>query len=108
MPGWSVIKALDHSNPLGWSKVTHPYHPFRGRYFKILKTRKVAGDETLILKGTDRGTFAVLRSWTDKAEPGPYNCQDIPTSLLSFQCLLALTDLVKQITIKINKKMVDK
>jgi hypothetical protein len=49
--------------------VVHPFHPFRGQRFEVLKTRCVSGVETLIVRHPERGTCAVAREWTDWAEP---------------------------------------
>jgi uncharacterized protein DUF5372 len=50
---------------LGWAEVRHPFHPLRGQRFPVLKTRRVAGIETLILREPVRGSIAVRREWTD-------------------------------------------
>jgi hypothetical protein len=36
----------------------------------VLKVRKVSGVETLSLRHTEMGSFAVPREWTDWAPPG--------------------------------------
>jgi Family of unknown function (DUF5372) len=50
---------------LGWAEVRHPFHPLRGQRFPVLKTRRVGGTETLILREPTRGSIAVRREWTD-------------------------------------------
>jgi hypothetical protein len=50
---------------LGWATITHPFHPLRNQRFEVLKTRRVAGVDTLILRHPDRGSYAVSREWTD-------------------------------------------
>ena len=50
---------------MGWAEVRHPFHPLRGQRFPVLKTRRVGGTETLILRETTRGSIAVRREWTD-------------------------------------------
>jgi len=92
-----VLNALGHKEELGRTEITHPYHPFRGQYFKILKTRKVAGEDTIILQGSDSGTLAVPREWTDQADPSTYDRLDICAPILCFRCLLDLTKLIEQI-----------
>ena len=79
------------------AKITHPFHPYSGQSFTILKTRTVGGTETLILQETDRGSFAVHREWTDKAELQPYQDLTTPLSILSFHDLLSLTELIDQL-----------
>ena len=57
---------------MGSAIITHPYHPLRTQQFPILKTRRLGGVETLILKGTAGGTFTVPLAWTDRGEPSPW------------------------------------
>jgi len=99
-----VLNALKHNKDLGWATITHPYHPFKGQRFKVLKRRKVAGEDTIIIQGSCRGTFAVPCDWTDQADPNPYDSLNITDPILSSQCLLALTELIEQI----EEKRVDK
>jgi hypothetical protein len=58
------------NNPrLGWATITHPFHPLRTQRFKVLKTRRVAGVDTLILRHPDRGSYTVVQEWTDWGLP---------------------------------------
>ena len=67
-------------------------HPLRNQRFPILKTRIVSGCQTLILQGTDRGTFAIPMEWTDQdINFIPDNHPDAGL-ILDFQGLLALND----------------
>ena len=98
-PGWqgqSSPKALPGSAPLGWAEVTHPYHPLRGQRFPVLKTRRVSGVDTLIVRGTTGGTYALARDWTDLADPSPYTSAEASPHL-RFDCLLALAELVRKL-----------
>ena len=54
---------------MGWATITHPFHPLRSQRFEVLKTRRVAGTDTLILRHPDRGSYAVVREWTDWGLP---------------------------------------
>jgi hypothetical protein len=58
----------------------------------VLKTRRVAGVETLILQGTPLGTCAVARDWTDMASPTS-DSGWTPT-FLRFDYLVALAEMV--------------
>ena len=49
--------------------ITHPFHPFRGQRLEVLKTRRVGGEDVLILRRPTGGTFPVARAWTDRAKP---------------------------------------
>ena len=92
--------------PLECAVITHPFHPFRGERFPILKTRRVSGKVTLILQGSVSGTFGVPQEWTDRGYPsGDTSLQD-NCSILDFQCLLALREVVQKLDIR-KKKQVD-
>src|ERR1700694_1856218 len=62
--------ALRSNRPLGSAEVVHPFHPLRGQRFVVLKVRSVSGVETLSLRHTDLGSFALPREWTDWGPPG--------------------------------------
>jgi hypothetical protein len=61
--------ALLPCKPSGSAEITHPFHPKRGKRFVVLKTRRVAGVERLVVQDPDLGSFAVPREWTDWAVP---------------------------------------
>jgi hypothetical protein len=84
--------ALLQSADFGWAKITHPFHPLRGQSFRVLKARRVAGKDTLILQGTPRGSFAVPREWTDHGDPCLYASHKLP--VLSLECLQELLEMV--------------
>jgi hypothetical protein len=69
----------------------------KGKTFSILKTRSVAGMETLVLQGSLRGTFAVPREWTDQAEPCASLAPDQQPPLFDPRRLLALAELIRQL-----------
>jgi hypothetical protein len=54
---------------LGWAEIRHPFHPLRGQRFEVLKTRRLAGLDTLILRDLAHGSFSIARDWTDWADP---------------------------------------
>ncbi len=76
--------------------ITHAFHPMKGRSFAILKTRSVAGVETLVLQGSSRGTFAVPREWTDLADPCTIHLLNNQFPILDAGHLLALVQLIRQ------------
>src|SRR5262252_1870113 len=57
----STRTALEPSSPFGWAEIRHPFHPLRGQRFEVLKKRRVAGVDTLILRELERGSFSVAR-----------------------------------------------
>ena len=107
--------ALLHSSPLGWAEISHPFHPLRGRRFEVLKKRRVAGVDTLILRELERGTLSVPREWTDWADPSPYDSLTPPSHRLSADCLFELVALLDALAAsspsspgKDTKKRIDK
>jgi hypothetical protein len=82
--------------PSGCAEITHPFHPLKGKSFTILKTRSVAGVETLVLQGSSRGTFAVPREWTDQADPCAAHFLNQQLPLFDARQLLVLAELIRQ------------
>ncbi|ANG61987.1 hypothetical protein A8C75_05460 [Marinobacterium aestuarii] len=80
---------------MGSATITHPFHPLHGRYLEALKTRRVSGIETLMLRHPELATFAVPREWTDWGEPSPGGTPDGPALLAEFDALLQLAELVE-------------
>jgi hypothetical protein len=79
---------------LGSAEVVHPFHPLRGQRFVVLKVRMVSGVETLSLRHTDLGSFAMPREWTDWARPGSQGCSGGQPLLVDAFGLVALAELV--------------
>jgi hypothetical protein len=78
---------------LGWAEIRHPFHPFRGQRFEVLKKRRVAGVDTLILRERECGSFSIAREWTDWADPG----YDVRPNRLDAESLLELVTLLEHI-----------
>jgi Family of unknown function (DUF5372) len=81
---------------LGSATITHPFHPLKGQRFDILKTRRLGGVDTLILRGSQRGTFSVPREWTDLADPALAADSGLATPLFDARALLALVQFLQQ------------
>src|SRR5215471_9550546 len=95
LPGRAPLRtALEPSSLLGWAEIRHPFHPLRGQRFEVLKKRRVAGADTLILRELERGTFSVPREWTDWADPSPYDSLTLPPHRLAADCLFELVALL--------------
>jgi hypothetical protein len=80
---------------LGWAEIRHPFHPLRGQRFEVLKKRRIAGVDTLILRELKRGSFSVARSWTDWADPSLSDSLGLPPRRLDAQSLLELACLLE-------------
>jgi hypothetical protein len=99
-----MVKAHCRSEDLGWTEITHPFHPLRGQRFRILKTRCVGSIETLVLEGSCLGTFSVRKEWTDKASLCIDDRETLP--ILDFKSLVDLEAVLVHID-SIAKKGVD-
>jgi Family of unknown function (DUF5372) len=83
---------------LGWAEICHPFHPLRGQRFEVLKKRRVAGVDTLILREPVFGSFSIAREWTDWADLSVYEMFGLPPTRLDAESLLELVTLLDQIT----------
>jgi Family of unknown function (DUF5372) len=90
---------------LGWAEICHPFHPLRGQRFLVLKERRVAGVDTVILRNTERGSFAVAKQWTDRATPSSYEALGMTPGRLDIQLLLDLVTLVEQLGGRSQKEL---
>ena len=95
--------ALEHKSHLGWAEIRHPFHPLHGQRFQVLKARRAAGVDTLLLRELDRGTFSIAREWTDWADPSPYDLLSIPLRRLDPDSLLELAALLERLTVAEQK-----
>jgi hypothetical protein len=83
---------------LGWAEIRHPFHPLRDQRFEVLKKRRIAGVDTLVLRESERGSFSVAREWTDWADPPLPDSLGIPERRLDAQSLLELATLLDLLT----------
>jgi len=70
----------------------------RGQRFEVLKKRRVAGVDTLILRELKRGSFSIAREWTDWADPPLSDSLGFPPQRLNPQSLLELVTLLEVLT----------
>jgi hypothetical protein len=101
--GRSARTALERSEHCGWAEILHPFHPLRGQHFQVLKTRRVGGVDTLILREPTRGSFCVPREWTDRADPPLDDSLNLPPRRLDADLLLELAALLERLTSKSEK-----
>ncbi|MGA7949794.1 MAG: DUF5372 family protein, partial [Thiobacillaceae bacterium] len=62
------------------------------------KERRVGGVDTLILRDTERGSFAIPKAWTNRAAPCPYETIGMTPGRLDIELLLDLVTLVEHLT----------
>jgi len=89
---------------LGWAEIRHPFHPLRGQRFPVLKTRRVAGTETLLLGHVERGSFSVAREWTDWGAPTVEDGCEVPARCFDLDMLLELIALIDQLAAAPSRK----
>ena len=94
--------ALKDNEHLGWAEIRHP---FRGQRFQVLKTRRIGGVDTLILRELARGSFSVAREWTDWADASLYDSLGLPPRRLDADSLFELSALLEQLTPKPQKEV---
>ena len=70
----------------------------------MLKTRRVGGVDTLILRELARGSFSVAREWTDWADPSLYDSLGLPPRRLDADSLFELATLLEQLTANPKKR----
>ncbi|MGB7248759.1 MAG: DUF5372 family protein [Phormidesmis sp.] len=80
---------------MGSVTISHPFHPYSGQSFEVLKTRSVSGRETVLVKGGISGTFAIPVSWTDWVRPMGYQ-SEFRLAPDSFQELLSALKLLEK------------
>ena len=66
-----------------------------GKEFQVIKTRKVGGKLTLVLRENEQGSFAVPAEWTDyfPSDPDALTTSD---AFISVESILALCELLKK------------
>ena len=82
---------------MGWATITHPFHPLRGQCLEVLKTRRVTGIDTLILRHPELGSYTVAREWTDWRIPDDSTLVDTPARKLNAGLLVQLASLLVQL-----------
>jgi hypothetical protein len=80
---------------LGWAEICHPYHPFKGQRFAVLKTRRIAGIDTLMLRHPERGSFSIAREWTNWGTPSGSGA--LRASRVDIERLADLVSLLEQL-----------
>ena len=77
--------------------IRHPFHPLKGQRFPVLKTRRVAGIDTLLLGHMERGSFSIAREWTDWGAPSVQDAGDITVCRFDLGMLLELIELIEHL-----------
>ncbi|MCD6056450.1 MAG: hypothetical protein K0R12_1412 [Gammaproteobacteria bacterium] len=81
----------------GYATITHPFHSLQGKRLKILSTKKQSKHDVFSLHAEGIGTVAVLRDWTDRADPSPYLDWLKRAPILSVEHLFTLSELLNDL-----------
>ena len=65
---------------------------------EVVKQRRVAGVDTLILRQSQSGTISIARDWTDWADPSLYEVLGWPAGHFEAESLFQLVTLLEQLT----------
>ena len=69
----------------------------------MLKTRRVAGIETLLLRDLAHGSFSIARDWTDWADPTVVDTLGLPPQRLEAESLLELIVFVERLAKQLGR-----
>jgi hypothetical protein len=89
-----VHTTLEPKSISGWAKITHPFHPRRHKQFKVLRAKRISGVCILTLQDPSSGIFTIAQDWTDLADPSAQIMADTLPTILHFESLLTLVDLL--------------
>jgi hypothetical protein len=78
-------------------RVTHPFHPFRGRQLVCIGERENRSGKRLLLRVDDQTICSVPPRWTDLAAPDPEVAMGQGRALLRLVDLMELARLVRQL-----------
>ena len=79
-------------------RITHPFHPFRGRQLVCVGERYNRYGKTLLLQIDDRWVCSVPPQWTDVVAPDPEIVLGEQRALFRVVDLLELARLVDQLS----------
>ena len=75
-------------------RVTHPFHPLRGREFRFVYAKHCWGLERVFCEGQDGQLRAFPTAWTDMAAEDPFVTVSAGRSAFRVADLLELADLL--------------
>jgi hypothetical protein len=72
-------------------RVTHPFHPLRGREYELFRTRIAWGEERVYVKDEQGHVRSFPSSWTDVGPKDPF------VEIAVGRCALRLLDLLQMV-----------
>jgi hypothetical protein len=79
-------------------RVTHPFHPWRGREFVFLALRRTWGEDRVFFLSDDGTQRSLPRAWTDAGDPDVFVALAAGRSPFRVEDLLALAALFDRLT----------
>jgi hypothetical protein len=77
-----------------WVRITHSFHPWRGRRFRFVAIKRTWGEERVTLVSREGKARSVPVNWTDAAPPEPYAMLGKGRARVRIEDLLLLVDLI--------------
>jgi hypothetical protein len=78
-------------------RITHPFHPYRGREFLCIGERNTRAGKRLLLKFSQTSVRAIPAQWTDRACPDLEDALGEGRSFFRFADLMGLANLVERL-----------
>ena len=78
-------------------RVTHPFHPLRGRSFQIVTYRRNWGDKRVYVRGPGGRLLSLPVAWTDIGESSAFVVVAAGRAVFGFEELLELSRLSEQL-----------
>lgn len=82
---------------MGWAEIRHPFHPLRSQRVEVLKKRRLAGVDTLIVRESRYGSIGIAREWTDWADPSVYEALGCAPCRFDAESLFQLVTLLEHL-----------
>jgi len=77
-------------------RITHPFHPLRGREFEALEEREVFRRQVFVFHDPEGRKVQVPTAWTDAARPDPLVVIGDGRSHFRVEDLLQLWELIRE------------
>ena len=77
-------------------RITHPFHPLRGREFEALEDREVFRRQVFVFHDPEGRKVQVPTAWTDAAPPDPFLVISDARSYFRVEDLLRIWELIRE------------
>jgi hypothetical protein len=93
-----VVNALDPVGDQRTVRVTHPFHPWRGREFVFLAVRQTWSEDRVFFVDGNGRQFSLPVGWTDAADPDAFVTMAAGRSPFRFADLVELRRLIDDLS----------